>query len=192
MGKIFLNEESYGGGDAEFELYDYAYANGNIQFDLNLMNNANYMFEYEFKANSYANNLIITGDYRIGTCFYSNKLYLNGEDISLSGVNFTSKHKVVNNNANGKVELDGAEVGTYVYYEVGHYLFRRSSGGGYSNFAGRFYYYKVTDKSTGNVIMWLKPAAIKVMGYKIAEGFYDVIGGNWFTGTGLTVGNETS
>ena len=192
MGKIYLNGESYG-GDSEVKYYDYAYNNAQSKFLLDLYSSSDQQIEFDFKADSYINAMVITGDYDIGSVYYNNILYMNADRIAINNFAWTDRHKVVLNNLSNKVTIDGTEVGTYTNYDnTQHVLFGRTTSGGYSFFKGKVYEYKVVDKSTGNNLMWLKPAKVVVAGFVIAQGLYDVVNNVWITGNGLTVGNETS
>lgn len=181
----------------EVEYYDYALFNGTDYIKLNSTVNSDYQIKCIFDIPTYIHNMGVFGT----DANQSNYLHLTqwnnvwyastGSSEQQFSKSLTGKHTFINNINNANT-FDGDTITTYTpTTKNDYYLTVGTSQGTQTNYLqGKIYEYTITSISTGNVIMNLVPAKIKVGGIIISEGLYDTIEKKIYSSSAITIGND--
>lgn len=202
MGKIILNGITYGGGSGggvstELTAYDYAEFNGGSYIALPLTVDADYKITVDFYIPNYVHNMGVigtnqTGSSRLHLTEYNNKWYAstgNGEQAFYKSL--TGRHIFVNN-VGGKNTFDGDAVTNYTPTTLtSHRLaIGTSQGSATTFFRGKIYSYKIESIASGDVILDIIPAQLKIDDYIIKEGLFDTISKRFYESTAILIGND--
>ena len=112
---------------------------------------------------------------------YDNKYYwgMNGNNTSASSWT-TGNHTLIFNDSNSNVILDETIIGssTNTTSTANLLIGRRGTS---TTLSGKIYYFKITDKSTGNLVRYFVPA---VRNTDSVAGMYDIVNDLFYTNAG--------
>ena len=179
--------------NSNYRIVDYLQFTGTQYIDTGIIP-SNHTTEVKFDMDSYSiENLFgTTGNKYYFFMTYSNQWHYGGNNANYYGGAVTAGiHTLIYNDNDNNVILDGSEIGSNISITGSTNLLigRRSDVN--ENLNGKIYYFKITDKSTGNLVRYMVPVVQKST---VTAGMYDVINDIFYgnSGTGNFGIPETS
>lgn len=187
-----------GDDTVSIDIYEYMKFNYN-PITLSFKVSRYYKLEVAFDYENYDNNEVIFGNtsnnYTPHMTMYNGRYYYGYAGEQSFGSATSGKHVCIFNDENQKLVFDGIVVGSFPdvpnnegssNYTIGG---NRPSG---TNYTGKIYYYKVTDKRTGELIHNIVPIKLTINYKNIQRSLtymYDLITGETYS-AGFTLGGN--